>query len=83
MAAVGLEVVDVDDARGEAGLPATAASSPRFTLMFTDSCGVCMAGVSSDAVRTGETGFTMSSTATPVGSRLRFSVFVGNSSVVS
>ena len=28
-----------------AGLPATAASSPRLTLMFTDSCGVCIAGV--------------------------------------
>ena len=52
-------------------------------MMFTDSCGVCIAGVTSDVVRTGLAGSLMSSTATPVGSRLRLSVLVGNSSVVS
>ena len=51
--------------------------------MFTDSCGVCMAGVTSVLVCTGFDGSVMSSTATPVGSALRLSALVGNSSVVS
>ena len=64
-------------------MPITAARMPRFVEMFSDSCGVCIAGVTSVVVRTGLAGSVMSSTATPVGCRLRFSVLVGNSSVVS
>ena len=51
--------------------------------MFSDSCGVCMAGVISVVVCTGFAGSVMSSTATPVGSPLRLRALVGNSSVVS
>jgi hypothetical protein len=61
----------------------TAARTPRSPLMLNDSCGVCIAGVTSVVVRTGLRGSDMSRTATPVASALRFSVFVGNSSAVS
>jgi hypothetical protein len=61
----------------------TAASRPRFSLSTSDSCGVCIAGVTSDAVRTGLVGSLMSRTATPVGALLRLIALVGKSSVVS
>ena len=66
------------------GLPITAASRPRFWLTSTDSCGDCMAGVTSVAVRTGLAGSLTSTTATPAGPSCgRWTVWVGNSSVVS
>ena len=61
-------------------LPATATSRPRRWLSTSDSCGVCIAGVTSRAVRTGFAGFDMSSTFTPPSWSRRF---VGYMSVVS
>ena len=65
------------------GFPITAAMSPRRWLSSTDSCGVCIAGVTRFAVCRGAAGSLMSSTATPVGDSDRLNAFVGNSSVVS
>ena len=64
-------------------MPITATSSPRRSLSTSDSCGVCIAGVTSVVVRTGFAGSDMSTTATPVGSSLRFWMFDGKNSVVS
>jgi len=54
-------------------------------LTRSDSCGDCIAGVTSVAARTGLAGSLMSSTATPVGWALSVALaaFLGNSGVVS
>jgi len=51
--------------------------------MFTDSWGLCIAGVTSVSVSLGFFGSDMSSTATPVTSPARLSALVGNSRAVS
>ena len=66
-----------------AGLPSTAAISPRFGLRVSDSCGVSIGSCDSVSVWTGRAGSDMSSTATPSELPSSLSALIGNSSAVS
>ncbi len=61
-------------------LPATAASTPRFSLRISDSCGEAIAGVVRIAASFGCAGSAMSTTRTPI---VRSGTLVGGSSDVS